>query len=68
MVKDVLGKSAPGDVADLQLQAIVLAGRIGQRKGAPPAVALLADSDAITPSGMPVPNSSGCFEALRAWS
>ena len=39
MVKYVLGKSASGDVANLQLQAVVLAGRVGQRKGAPPTVA-----------------------------
>ena len=39
MVKNVVGKSASGDVANLQLQTIVLAGRVGQRKGAPPTVA-----------------------------
>ena len=35
---------------------------------APPAVPLLAASEAITPSGMPVPYFSGCFEAFFDWS
>ena len=32
----------------------------------PPTMELFAHSDAITPSGMPVPNFSGCLEAFLA--
>jgi hypothetical protein len=35
---------------------------------APPAVELLAASDAMTPCGIPVPNCSGCGEAFFSWS
>ena len=32
----------------------------------PPTFALFEDSEAITPSGMPVPKRSGCFENFFA--
>ena len=35
---------------------------------APPAVPLLAASEAMTPSGIPVPYFSGCFDAFLDWS
>ena len=35
---------------------------------APPSVALLEDSGAMIPSGVPVPNFSGCLDAFFAWS
>ena len=35
---------------------------------APPAVALLAASEAITPSGAPLPKRSGVGEAFFSWS
>ncbi len=34
----------------------------------PPTLALLEDSDAMMPSGWPVPNSSGVRENFLAWS
>ena len=39
MVEDVLREVAAGDVADLQLETVVLARRVGDGERAPPAVA-----------------------------
>ena len=34
----------------------------------PPTLALFEDSEAMMPSGVPVPNRSGCLENFFAWS
>jgi hypothetical protein len=54
--------------APIMMAVVALPGIPRARRGiiAPPVAALLAVSGAATPSIMPVPNFSGCFENLTA--